>query len=346
MPSFMTRSIDSAVATPSMSVKNASLSMGKRMRFEMKPGKSPTTTGVFPNRSASATAAVVAVSAVSCPRTTSTSGMTGTGLKKCMPTTRSGCATTAARAVMEMLEVLDARMARGPSASEARRRRSRFAAWSSVTASIMMSASRAASSAPNTMRSSVASRAAGESTSFRTSRASERSMAARARACCWTATSYAATSIPAVASTWAMPAPMVPAPATTARRMGGASGGVNGDRERLAAAEAGGANAAPGAPALQLVEQGGHEARAATAEGVAKGDGAAVDVDPLGVPLKQLAVGHHLRGERLVDLQQIVVVERSTGLLEQLPDGRRGRLEQPERVERGVGRGDIARQGR
>ena len=56
-------------------------------------------------------------SAVSCPvrmqGTSSTSSCTGAGLKKCMPTTRSGLRTAWAIRVIEMVDVFDARMASG-----------------------------------------------------------------------------------------------------------------------------------------------------------------------------------------------------------------------------------------
>jgi len=42
------------------------------------------------------------------PRTISTSAMTGTGLKKCIPMKRSGCDIAAASLVTEIEDVLDA----------------------------------------------------------------------------------------------------------------------------------------------------------------------------------------------------------------------------------------------
>ena len=56
----------------------------------MKPGVSLQATGSLPSRCANANAASKASSLVCAVRTTSTSGSTGAGLKKCMPTTRSG----------------------------------------------------------------------------------------------------------------------------------------------------------------------------------------------------------------------------------------------------------------
>ena len=56
----------------------------------MKPGVSLQATGSLPSRCANANAVSKASSLVCAVRTTSTSGSTGAGLKKCMPTTRSG----------------------------------------------------------------------------------------------------------------------------------------------------------------------------------------------------------------------------------------------------------------
>jgi hypothetical protein len=47
------------------------------------------------------------------PRTSSTSGIDGTGFIKCMPTTHRGRAVAAAMRVMEMEDVLEARVAPG-----------------------------------------------------------------------------------------------------------------------------------------------------------------------------------------------------------------------------------------
>ena len=49
------------------------------------------------------------------PRIISTSDMRGTGLKKCIPITRSARLVTAARRVMSMEDVLEATIASGPS---------------------------------------------------------------------------------------------------------------------------------------------------------------------------------------------------------------------------------------
>ena len=112
-PSFATVSIASGSATPSMSAYAASLMNGIRIRFETNPGKSFTSAGVFPSSRASSTIAVVVSSEVCSARITSTSASTGTGLKKCMPITRSGREVAAASSVIGIDDVFDARIACG-----------------------------------------------------------------------------------------------------------------------------------------------------------------------------------------------------------------------------------------
>ena len=63
---------------------------GMRIRFETKPGKSFASAGVLPSSFASSTTVRAVSSEVSGVRTTSTSAITGTGLKKCMPITLVG----------------------------------------------------------------------------------------------------------------------------------------------------------------------------------------------------------------------------------------------------------------
>ena len=59
VPSFIAVSMSSAVPRPSISAKQASLSIGMRMRLTMKPGTSLETTVVLPIFSASARVACV-----------------------------------------------------------------------------------------------------------------------------------------------------------------------------------------------------------------------------------------------------------------------------------------------
>ena len=84
---------------------------GMRMRFETKPGKSRASAGSLPRSRASWTIAAAVSSDVCTARITSTSFSTGTGLKKCMPITRSGRCVTAASDVIGIDDVFDARIA-------------------------------------------------------------------------------------------------------------------------------------------------------------------------------------------------------------------------------------------
>src|SRR5688572_15655285 len=102
--------------------------------------------------------------------------------------------------------------------------------------------------------------------------------------------------MPACASTWAIPLPIVPAPTTTALL-----GGFNGDRERLTATEASGGDTSLATAPLQLMQHGRHEAGTAAAEWVAECNRATIDVDAVAVPPEQLAVRDELRGEGLID---------------------------------------------
>src|SRR5712691_5375692 len=67
---------------------------------------------------------------------------------------------------------------------------------------------------------------------------------------------------------------------------------------------------------LQLVEQRGHEPAARAAEGMAEGDGPAVDVDPVHVRVQLALPGQHHGGKRFVDLEEIDLLELEPGFLE------------------------------
>ena len=75
------------------------------------------------------------------PRMTSTKTMTGTGFMKCMPMKRSARPVAPASRVIEIEEVLDARIVRSGQIESSLRNRSLFAASSSTTASTTTSAS-------------------------------------------------------------------------------------------------------------------------------------------------------------------------------------------------------------
>ncbi len=84
---------------------------GNSTRLTRNPAQSFTTIGVLRILLARATTVAIVSSLVFSPRITSTSSMRSTGLKKCIPTNRSGCGVDSARRVIEIVEVLLARIA-------------------------------------------------------------------------------------------------------------------------------------------------------------------------------------------------------------------------------------------
>src|SRR2546425_7707096 len=80
----------------------------------MNPELSFATTGSLPSDLANAKARRSVSSDVVTVRTTSTRGMSGTGLKKCNPTKRSARFVAAAIAAIVRLDVFDAKMVVGP----------------------------------------------------------------------------------------------------------------------------------------------------------------------------------------------------------------------------------------
>ena len=96
------------------------------------------------------------------------------------------------------------------------------------------------------------------------------------------------------------------------------------DRDALPAADAGGAEPVAAAPASQRVQQVERDAGAARAERVAQRDRAAVHVGALAVEPQLLLHRQVLGRERLVDLDQVHLVEREPRPLQRAA-GRRGR---------------------
>ncbi len=157
----------------------------------------------------------------------STSAITGTGLKKCIPITRSGLRVAAASRVIEIDEVLVARIAPCGSSPSSSSKICRFSSKRSLAASTASSTPASpfcppspASPVVKQMRSSAAAAAASVSLPLRTSRARLPAIDCRARSSCGWATSHSVTAKPERAKTWAMPLPMVPEPTTPMRRAG------------------------------------------------------------------------------------------------------------------------------
>ena len=205
---------------------------GIRIRLETKPGKSRASAGVLPRSTASAAIAAAVSSDVSSPRITSTSFSTGTGLKKCMPITRSGREVTAASDVIGIDDVFDARIAPGGSTSSAARKIASFTCASSTTASISRSAGTSSSTAVT--RPSTSS---GSAPPFSASRVRLLRIDSRPRSTAPGAASWSETRRPDAATTCAIPPPIWPAPTT--RTCSKSTGG--GYRRAMPTAEVNGA---------------------------------------------------------------------------------------------------------
>src|SRR5215211_7087564 len=83
------------------------------MRFATNPGESLTTIGVFPIASTKFTDMTIVSPDVSRPRTISTRGRTGTGLKKWSPRNRSGLPEVRPRVEIEIDDVFEAKIVAG-----------------------------------------------------------------------------------------------------------------------------------------------------------------------------------------------------------------------------------------
>src|SRR5581483_9181965 len=92
-------------------------------------------------------------------------------------------------------------------------------------------------------------------------------------------------------------------------------------RLTLADADAERRDAVPAAAPAQLVQQGDDETRPAHAERVPDRDRAAVDVHLRLVEAELANDGERLRRERLVELDEVDLVERHAGALEELAHG-------------------------
>ena len=110
IPNFIMVSIASGVPTPSSRQKIASLIIGIRIRLDTNPGESLHSTGILPISSDKSAIHLVIESSVSEPLTISTNFIIGTGFIKCIPITLSGRCVTDAILLMEIEDVLLAKM--------------------------------------------------------------------------------------------------------------------------------------------------------------------------------------------------------------------------------------------
>jgi hypothetical protein len=178
-----------------------------------KPALFFTPMGVLPSlRARSATASTVA-SEVRSPRMISTSAITGTGLKKCMPTNRSGRPVAAARRVIEIDEVLVAMIVPGEAMASTFCRILILIASFSVAASMIRSVPASESAEVLVLiRDITVSLSASVSVPLRTERSSDPDTVFSARSSAASLTSWTTAFNPATAQACAMPLPMVPAP--------------------------------------------------------------------------------------------------------------------------------------
>ncbi len=122
------------------------------------PGVEVTWIGVLPQARAVAATRAATSGAVSSPETTSTRRITGAGLKKCMPATRSGWRSGAAIAETDSEEVFVARMQSAPSTFSRPPNSSRLISIDSAAASITSRlGARSARSAAGLSRAAAAS---------------------------------------------------------------------------------------------------------------------------------------------------------------------------------------------
>ena len=209
-PRRTTRSMVSTSATRSARSRSASSPNGRLERFTRKPGPSAASMTRLPIASPSARVVESASCELATPAMTSTSFIRVAGLKKCMPTTRSGASSAPAIAVIGIDDVLEASTARGAASASSRNSdclRSSFSGAASMTTSHppkspRPAAGRRRSSSPESQRPRSAPPA-----SSRRPFSTPRSRASATG-------SYRSVSWPATQPRAAMSEPIVPAPTT------------------------------------------------------------------------------------------------------------------------------------
>lgn len=210
------RSISSSGAMRSWSSFSASRPNGRLHRLTRKPGPSTAMITCLPIASPAARARASAESEDCSPATTSSRRMTGGGLKKCMPTTRSGRLAPAAIAVTSSDEVLLARTHSSPTMPFDNRANSACLTSSRSGAASITSSHEARSSSAGAACSPSRAAAARESLSRprSTPRSSWARIRSRPRSSASGIGSCSSVRAPDRHASWAIPAPIVPAPAT------------------------------------------------------------------------------------------------------------------------------------
>src|SRR5262245_57515807 len=186
----------------------------------MNPGVSDASTGVLFQRVMAAYDVDASRGAVPIHGTTSTSGMIGAGLKKCKPITRAGCRHALAMDATDNEDVFVASTVSAGTKSSRRLNSACFTSAASTIASITSphdsntERSSPSESFRKSMRPRSASASLREMRFLSTSRSNALSMDLLAFAVASGDASPRTTRWPAAAATWAMPAPMAPAPTT------------------------------------------------------------------------------------------------------------------------------------
>ncbi len=171
----------------------------------------------LPIASAVARAMASASSEESIPAMSSTSAMTGAGLKKCRPTTRPGSAAAGAIAVIGIDDVLEASTARGAT-RDSSANSSRLSSSDSGAASTISSQGASSATVPTPSRRSADAASARPFTAQRLSPSRARS---RPRCRASSSGSSSRTRAPEAAASCAIPEPIVPAPTTPTTRAAG-----------------------------------------------------------------------------------------------------------------------------
>ena len=224
-PTRQIRSTCSGVAMPSCTMRSASAPNGRPQRFTRKPGPSAATITRRPIASPVAVAIPSARSPVCSAGITSSSFISGGGLKKCMPTTCSGRAAAPAREVIGIEEVLVARTVSTPQTFDSSEKRPRLRSARSGAASITSSHPARSSSEAAGVTSAPASLGSRSRRPFSASLCRPLCNPTMPFSRAVPSGSWRRVSIPAAAPSWAMPDPIVPAP-TTPRTFGGELTGV------------------------------------------------------------------------------------------------------------------------
>ncbi len=171
-PSFIAASMSSRVAYRDSYNALAWFKYPNSNAFAMNPARSPIVTSVLPSRCANASTSATTSGSVTTVRTTSTSFITGAGLKKCSPTTLPGRPVATAISVTDNDDVFVAKIVSAPTMPSSSLKIARFNSNCSGTASITNSASASAfRSVANSMRASRSIRSSSDSLPPATARA-------------------------------------------------------------------------------------------------------------------------------------------------------------------------------